>query len=342
MMKFARRSGFFLTAVFCALFASAIAKAAENEDRKRLIELAQKEGNVVFYTSMEAGDARSLTDAFQKKYPFIKPDFYRAGREAVFSRFALEQKAGRYVTDVVSVGEFHMLEMKKQGLTTRYGSPEMKAFAQDFKDPQEYWTCVYLTVAVLAYNTNRVKPDEVPQRYEDLLKPQWKKRMALDANEERWVPGLIQIMGRDKAVNFLKALSQQEIYIRRGRSLLTQLLLAGEFDVQIVAYWHEANRLMKTKAPIGWVGIEPAVTGAPQIGLVTKAPHPNAARLFIDFVLSAEGQTTLAKFGRVAARQGVKPEGYPEKLKLFLPNAELVAAQLEENRKLYESLFLKK
>jgi iron(III) transport system substrate-binding protein len=339
MMKFARAS--FLTAFFWTLFAAAIAEAAEPEDRKKLVELAQKEGNVVFYTSMDAGDARLLTDAFQKKYPFIKPDFYRAGREAVFSRFALEQRAGRYVTDVVSVGEFHMLEMKKQGLTTRYASPEMKAFAQDFKDPQEYWTCVYLTVAVLAYNTNRVKPDELPQRYEDLLKPQWKKRMALDANEERWVPGLIQTMGRDKAVNFLKALSQQEIYIRRGRSLLTQLLLAGEFDVQIVAYWHEVNRL-KEKAPIGWVGIEPAVTGAPQISLVTKAPHPNAARLFIDFVLSAEGQGTLAKLGRVAARQGIKPQGYPEKLKLFLPNAELVAAQLEENRKLYESLFLKK
>jgi iron(III) transport system substrate-binding protein len=338
-MKFARTR--FLTAFFWTLFAAAIAEAAEPEDRKKLVELAQKEGNVVFYTSMDAGDARLLTDAFQKKYPFIKPDFYRAGREAVFSRFALEQRAGRYVTDVVSVGEFHMLEMKKQGLTTRYASPEMKAFAQDFKDPQEYWTCVYLTVAVLAYNTNRVKPDEIPQRYEDLLKPQWKKRMALDANEERWVPGLIQTMGRDKAVNFLKALSQQEIYIRRGRSLLTQLLLAGEFDVQIVAYWHEVNRL-KEKAPIGWVGIEPAVTGAPQISLVTKAPHPNAARLFIDFVLSAEGQGTLAKLGRVAARQGIKPQGYPEKLKLFLPNAELVAAQLEENRKLYESLFLKK
>ena len=166
--------------------------------------------------------------------------------------------------------------------------------------------------------------------------------MALDANEERWVPGLIQSMGRDKAVSFLKALAQQDVYIRRGRSLLTQLLLAGEFDVQIVAYWHEVNRLMKQKAPIGWVGIEPAVTGAPQLSLVDKAPHPNAARLFIDFVLSAEGQGTIAKLGRVAARQGIKPEGYPENLKLFLPNPELVAAQFEENRKLYESLFLKK
>jgi iron(III) transport system substrate-binding protein len=331
-----------VAAAFWAALCVAVAAAAESEDRKRLIEAAQKEGALVFYTSMDAGDARSLAEVFQKRYPFIKTDLFRGGREAVFSRFALEQKAGRYVTDVVSVGEFHILEMKKRGLITRYASPEAQAFPQDFRDPQGYWTCVYLTVSVLAYNTNRVKAEEAPRRYEDLLNPKWKKRMALDANEERWVPGLIQTMGRDKAVNFLKALAQQEVYIRRGRSLLTQLLLAGEFDVQIVAYWHEVNRLMKQKAPLGWVGIEPAVTGAPQLGLVSKAPHPNAARLFIDFVLSAEGQGTIARLGRVAARQGIKPEGYPDNLKLFLPNAELVAAQLEENHKLYESLFLKK
>ncbi|MBM2804911.1 MAG: Extracellular solute-binding protein [Deltaproteobacteria bacterium] len=336
------RKVFSFHALVLLLFWSTLAKAAESEDRGKLVDMAHKEGSVVFYTSMDAGDARSLTQAFQKKYPGIKTDFYRAGREAVFSRFALEQKAARYVTDVVSVGEFHVLEMKKQGLITRYLSPEMQAFAPEFKDPQGYWTCVYLTVAVLAYNTNRVKPEELPRRYEDLLSPKWKSRMALDANEERWVPGLMQSMGRDKTVNFLKALAQQDIYIRRGRSLLTQLLLAGEFDVQIVAYWHEVNRLMKQKAPIGWVGMEPAISGAPQISLVTKAPHPNAARLFIDFVISAEGQGIIAKLGRVAARPGIKPEGYPEKLKLFLPNAELIAAQLEENHKLYESLFLKK
>jgi len=153
------------------VFCSTMANAAESEDRKKLVEMAQKEASVVFYTSMDAGDARSLTQAFQKKYSGIKTDFYRAGREAVFSRFALEQKAGRYVTDAVSIGEFHILEMKKQGLITRYLSPEMQAFAPEFKDPQGYWTCVYLTVAVLAYNTNRVKPEELPRRYEDLLSP---------------------------------------------------------------------------------------------------------------------------------------------------------------------------
>jgi iron(III) transport system substrate-binding protein len=313
------RTYFLLNVLAWSFFCTTLVNAAEIDDRKKLVEAANKEGNVVFYTSMDAGDARSLTQAFQKKYPGIKTDFYRAGREAVFSRFSLEQKAGRFVTDVVSVGEFHILEMKKQGLITRYLSPEMQAFAPEFKDPQGYWTCVYLTVAVLAYNTRRVKPDEVPRRYEDLLSPKWKGRMALDANEERWVPGLMQTMGRDKTVSYLKALAQQDIYIRRGRSLLTQLLLAGEFDVQIVAYWHEVNRLMRDKAPIGWVGMEPAISGAPQISMVSKAPHPNAARLFIDFVISAEGQGIIAKLGRVAARPGSNRKGIRRSSSSFFP-----------------------
>jgi len=147
-MKFPR-AYLVINALFCTLFCSAIASAAEVEDHKKLIEMAQKEGILVFYTSMDAGDARSLTEAFQKKYPFIKTDLFRGGREAVFSRFALERKAGRFVTDVVSVGEFHVLEMKKQGLLTSYASPEAQAFPQDFRDPQGYWTCVYLTVAGL-------------------------------------------------------------------------------------------------------------------------------------------------------------------------------------------------
>ena len=137
-----------VNALFWTLICCAIATAAEVEDRKKLIEMAQKEGNLVFYTSMDAGDARSLTEAFQKKYPFIKTDLFRGGREAVFSRFSLERKAGRFVTDVVSVGEFHILEMKKQGLITRYSSPEAQSFSQDLRDPQGYWTCVYLTVSV--------------------------------------------------------------------------------------------------------------------------------------------------------------------------------------------------
>jgi len=169
------RPGFLVNFITWSFFCSTLVNAAEIDDRKKLVEAANKEGNVVFYTSMDAGDARSLTQAFQKKYPGIKIDFYRAGREAVFSRFSLEQKAGRFVTDVVSVGEFHVLEMKKQGLITRYLSPEMQAFAPEFKDPQAYWTCVYLTVAVLAYNTRRVKPDEAPRRYEDLLNPKMER-----------------------------------------------------------------------------------------------------------------------------------------------------------------------
>ena len=327
--------------ILWALCATSIGRGAEPESGANL-DAAKREGRMVFYTSMDTGDARALVNGFEKKYPLIKTDVFRSGREKVFTRFSLEQKAGRHAADVISVGEFASLELKNQRLIAPYPSPENRAFPEDFKDPEHYWYAVYLNAGVLAYNTKRVKKEEAPRTYEDLLHPRWKKRMALDANEDRWVGGLVQYWSRDKTAQFLRGLAQQDLYIRRGRSLLTQLLLAGEYDVQIVAYWHEVSRLQKEKAPIGWAALEPVVTGSPQVSLAAKAPHPNAGRLFVDFVLSAEGQRILADLGRVSVRPGVKPENYPDGLKLFMPKAETLLQQLDENHRLYDSLFLKK
>jgi iron(III) transport system substrate-binding protein len=328
-------------ALLAAAWTGLLVCPAGSQDRAGLLEGAKREGKIVFYSSMDTRDAAALLTRFEKQYPFIKGDLFRSGREKVFARFSLEQKAGRHAADVISVGEFASLELKKQRLIAPYPSPESRVFPEEFKDPEHYWYAVYLNAGILAYNTKRVKKEEAPQTYEDLLHPRWKKRMALDANEERWVGGLVQYWGRDKTVRFLKALAQQDVYIRRGRSLLTQLLLAGEFDVQIVAYWHEVSRLQKQKAPIGWTALQPVVTGSPQVSLAAKAPHPNAGRLFVDFMLSAEGQRVLADLGRVSARPGVKPEDYPDGLKLFMPKAERLLQQVEENQRLYDSLFLK-
>ena len=231
--------------------------------------------------------------------------------------------------------------MKKQGLITRYPSPETQAFPQEFRDPQGYWTCVYLTVAVLAYNTRRDKRRSAA-RVRRFAQSKWKGRMALDANEERWVPGLMQSIGREKTVNYLKPLAQQEIYIRRGRTLLTQLLLAGEFDVQIVAYWHEVNRLMRQKAPIGWVGIEPpsAARHRSAWSRRRRIPMPHGCLSILSSPLRV--RESLPSSDGWPRDLGSNRRGIRRSSSFFFPNAELVAAQLDENHKLYESLFLKK
>jgi iron(III) transport system substrate-binding protein len=230
--------------------------------------------------------------------------------------------------------------MQQMGLMMPYKSPQAAAFAEGFKDPNGYWTDLYDNLIVSAYHTGRVKREELPKRWEDLLHPRWKKRMVTDRNEDRWFANMLHVMGEKKGMEFMQGLAKQEVAIRSGRSLITQLLAAGEFDLQIVAYWYRPYLMKKQGAPVDWVGLEPAIVALHPISVVDRAPHPNSAKLFIDYALSEEGQKLFAARGREPARPGIRPEGYPANLKMVPSRVEL-ADKLLDYRRSYESLFVR-
>jgi iron(III) transport system substrate-binding protein len=325
----------FLSLIFAQVY------AAEGDiEHQRLIEAAQKEAKMVFYTSVETEFARALTSGFEAKYPFIKTDIFRSTHEKVLSRMNVERKTGTYTADTVSVGEFETYHLQKMGFTAPYKSPSAAAYPEGFKDPNGYWTDLYDNLIVTAYNTTRVKRDEIPKRYEDLLHPRWKGRMVLDQNEDRWFANMLYLMGDKKGMEFMQVLAKQDVAIRGGRSMVTQLLGAGEYDLQIVAYWYRPYLMKKQGAPVDWVAMEPSIVATHPISVVDRAPHPNAARLFIDYVLSEEGQKIFIQRGRESARTGLKPEGYPSHLKLA-PSRMQLAEKLAEYTRRYESLFVK-
>ena len=316
-------------------------RGADGDAQQRhLIEGAKKEGKLVFYTSVETEFARSLTTAFEAKYPFIKTDIFRSTHERILSRMNVERKTSTYNADVVSVGEFETYHMQKRGFITPYKSPFAAAYPEGFKDPNGYWTDLYDNLIVTAYNTKRVKRDELPTRYEDLLHPRWKGRMVLDQNEDRWFSNMLYLMGEKKGMEFMQTLAKQEVAIRSGRSLATQLLGAGEYDLQIVAYWYRPQLMKRQGAPVDWIAFEPAIIATHPISIVDKAPHPNAARLFIDFTLSDEGQKIFVLRGRESAKPGLKPEGYPGHLKVF-PSRVQLAEKLEEYSRRYREMFVR-
>jgi iron(III) transport system substrate-binding protein len=330
--------------ILCLLIMSCFLSAADGAEADprtaALIEGAKKEGKMVFYTSVETEFARILTTAFEAKHPFIKTDIFRSTHERIFSRLNMERKTGTFAADVLSVGEFETYHMKKRGLLTAYKSPAAAVYTEGFKDPEGYWTDFYDNLIVSAYNTTRVKRDELPKSYEDLLHPRWRRRMVLDKNEDRWFANMLYLMGEKKGMEFMQALAKQEVAIRSGRSLITQLLAAGEFDLQIVAYWYRPHLLKKQGAPVDWVAIEPALVALHPISIIDRAPNPNAAKLFIDYVLSEEGQRLFASRGREPVRPGVRPEGYPIHLKIVPSRMEL-AEKLTDYTRRYESLFVK-
>ena len=166
--------GFFVGMIFLS-WAGANGAELENqrEHESVLVEKAKKEGNLVFYTSMNAEYAQSLTQGFEKKYPFLKTDIFRSGHEKLLSRLSIEYKAGRHTADVVTVGEFEGYHLKKHNLISPYSSPQAAGFPKGLRDPEGYWTDVYDNLIVVAYNTAKVKPNEAPSRYEDLFHTQW-------------------------------------------------------------------------------------------------------------------------------------------------------------------------
>jgi iron(III) transport system substrate-binding protein len=316
------------------------ALGADSDVQRALIEGAKKEGKLVFYTSVETEFARVLTSGFEAKYPFIKSDIFRSSHDKIFSRLNMERKAGTFAADVLSVGEFETYHMQKRGLLAPYKSPQAAVYPEGFKDPDGYWTDFYDNLIVSAYNTTKVKREELPKRYEDLLQPRWRRRMVLDKNEDRWFANMLHHMGEKKGMEFMQALAKQEVAIRSGRSLITQLMAAGEFDLQIVAYWYRPHLMKKQGAPVDWFSMEPAFAALHPISLIDRAPNSNAGKLFIDYVLSEEGQRTFAKRGREPARPGIRPEGYPSHIKVVPSRVEL-AEKLADYTRRYESLFVR-
>ena len=331
---------FFIVSISLCMFGTSLHGADVDGLQRQLIEGARKEGKLVFYTSVETEFARSLTTAFEAKYPFIKTDIFRSTHEKILSRMNVERKTGTYTADTVSVGEFETYHIQKRGFITPYRSPFAAAYPEGFKDPNGYWTDLYDNLIVTAYNTKRVKRDELPTRYEDLLHPRWKGRMVLDQNEDRWFSNMLYLMGEKKGTEFMQTLAKQEVAIRSGRSLATQLLGAGEYDLQIVAYWYRPQLMKRQGAPVDWIAFEPAIIATHPISIVDKAPHLNAAKLFIDFTLSDEGQKIFVQRGRESAKPGLKPEGYPGHLKVF-PSRVQLAEKLEEYGRRYRELFVR-
>ncbi|MSP39817.1 MAG: extracellular solute-binding protein [Deltaproteobacteria bacterium] len=325
--------------LFAAMVIS-LSLSADSHGAETLIDAARKEAKMVFYTSVETEFARSLTAAFEAKYPFIKTDIFRSTHDKVFSRMNVERQTNTYIADVVSVGEFETYHMQKKGFIQPYASPFAASYPDGFKDPNGYWTDLYDNLIATAYNTTRVKRDEIPKRYEDLLHPRWKGRMVLDQNEDRWFANMLHLMGEKKGMEFMQALAKQNVAIRGGRSLVTQLLAAGEFDLQIVAYWYRPQLMKKQGAPVDWVAFEPAIIALHPISMIQKAPHPNAAKLFIDFALSDEGQKIFIQRGRESAKPGLKPDAYPTNLKV-VPSRVQLAEKLADYSKQFDAMFVR-
>jgi iron(III) transport system substrate-binding protein len=270
-----------------------------------IIDGAKKEGRVVFYASMEAQSAQRLVAQFEKRYPFIKVDATRIGSERMATRLVAEAQGRKVQADVVNQSGFDFYGVLQKGIFEGYQSPERAALPPEYKDENGLWTINSATLNVIGYNTKLVPPASVPKSFWDLTDPKWKGQLLMDENESKWMAGMMTYYGEAKVMELLRKLATQEIQFRVGHTLIQTLAAAGERPIVAVAFANGVDRLKKDGAPIDWVAADPIIGLTFGLALVKEAPHPNAARLFIDFLLSREGQEILAAVGYYAPRTDV-------------------------------------
>jgi iron(III) transport system substrate-binding protein len=273
------------------------------------IDKAKAEGTVLIYGSTQLDQINVVIKRFEQKYPFIRVNYSRLPSERLQSRVLTEARAGAQLPDLVISTGGNLLTITEKGILTRYNSPERKAVNDSYKDKEGYWTGLYANLEFWAYNKKLVAVGDVPKSRDDLLEPKWKGKIGLDSGSAGTVRYIIDlhVLGQEKGRAFMRRLAQQDIQLRRGPSLIAELLAAGEFALAPVRD-NTAFELMQAGAPIDWVAFEPVIPQPPTpIGITKAARHPNAAQLFIDFALSREGQEIFKSLGRFSTRNDVEP-----------------------------------
>lgn len=300
-----KKLGWFLTYIICCFGAYLPIRLEAAEVREK----AEAEGKAVFYASMTTSDVKALVDGFKQLYPKIDAQFYRTGDSQLMEKVMTEGRAGKPLWDVIAHTGFYGHLLKKRGMLEAYDSPERKFYRDTYKDPQAFWTSIYTTYAVFGYNTRLVPKASIPKSYEDLLKPEWKGQIGMEARAYEWFATAMRNMGgEEKGLAFMRRFAQQQPQPRSGRTLIAQLVGAGEFKGSVSVYSQSYEILKATGAPVEWVALDPVYASVHPTGIAAKAPHPNAARLLMDFLLSKKGQEILRSLRRIPDRIDTPPD----------------------------------
>jgi len=306
---------------------------------QRVLEGARKEGTVALYTSLNLKDSVPITEAFEKKYPGVKVALWRASSEKVVQRALTEARAGRFTPDVFETNGPEMDIFYREKLLDEFYSPAFKDLPPAAFPKHRHWAADRFNFFVLGYNTNLVKPDEVPNSYADLLKPRWAGKVGLEASDVDWFGSVVKGMGEEQGLAYFRKLADSRPQLRTGHTLIAELLASGEIPLAASVYNHNIERLIKKGAPVRWKPLEPAFGRPNGIGVAKNAPHPHAGLLFVDFMLSRAGQELIKKRNRVPSSNAV--DSPLNKFKYQMIDPAMVLDESEKWEKLWSEMFLK-
>ncbi len=300
--------------LICAATLAAGAVHAQ-EPSADLIARAKAEGKVVYYTDLIVDQiVRPLVAAFEAKYG-VSVEYARGDSQDTIIKIMGEHKSGHMQADVFGLTS-GLKTLVEAGAVRRFDPPNAAALPPQFRDPDHYWVSSNFYVMTPAVNTDLVPANIQPKTYEDLLDPQWRDKMVWKPNDISGAPGFIgnilRTMGDDRGMDYLRKLAGQRVSSinASARAVLDQVI-AGEHPLALQIFNHHAALSAKKGAPTQWLKIEPAMVQMTIEVMTANSPHPAAGELFVNFMLSPEGQALFRKADYFPTRPDTPP-GMPE------------------------------
>ncbi len=275
--------------------AASLAGPAQAVDSATLAA-AKKEGEVVWYTTQILDPlVLRLQDSFRRDYGIeIKP--VRSNSTEIALRVLAEGKAGRMQADVydgTTTGE----ALKREGLAMKWLPDVARDLPADYVDPQGYWVATNYYLITAAHNTDLLPPGKEPRSWNDLLNPAlkgqivWGNTVSISAGAG-FIGLVLKELGEDKGMAYLRKLSAQKIAgVQAAARVVLDQTIAGEYAVALQIFPEHANGSAGKGAPIKWIPMQPAMSAVVSTtGITQGAPHPNAAKLLLEYLVSPAGQ----------------------------------------------------
>jgi iron(III) transport system substrate-binding protein len=294
---------------FAAAIVASLSSSSVFALDQAVIDAAKKEGRVVWYTTQIITQfARPAAEAFEKKYG-IKVDYVRADSNEVALRLLNEGRAGKVQADVFD-GTAAVAALKKENMVLQWTPDNAARLPTNAVDKDRYWVATNLYVLTPGFNTDLVPKGSEPKSFQDLLDPKWKGKIAWNSSATPSGAGgfvglALTTMGAEKGTAYLKQLAGQNISGLQvaARQVLDQVI-AGEYSIALNIFNNHAVISAAKGAPSAWIKMDPAMAVFSVASLTKAAPHPNAGKLFLEFLVSPEGQ----KLYREADYMPIDPE----------------------------------
>ena len=341
---------FLLSALFVPLAASAaLAQTAPSTadiaayqvaDRTaRLVEGARKEGTLTLYGSAPVDDLAAITEAFEKAYG-VKVRIWRASSENIVQRGVTEARGGRFDADVLETNDPEMEALHREQLLQEVKSPHIADLIPAAVPAHREWIGTRLNIFTAAYNTRLVRKEELPKSYADLADRKWKGRLGIEAEDLDWFAAVVAGLGEADGLKlFRDIVAANGMSVRKGHTLLTNLVISGEVPLALTVYQYKAAQLRGAGAPIELLSLPPVIARLQGIGVARRAPHPHAAALFVDFMLST-AQDLLLKRDFLPANARVYPA--VAKMDLSFVDPARVLDEHDKWARLYKEIFISK